>query len=212
MNSRTITVRGSARVSAAPDWVVISFTINSEHYDYGKCMEQVAMQTESLQKDLAAVGLERDSLKTVHFDIDTHFERVNDRYVFRGYKAVHQLKVEFPFERGYLNKVLRALSRTQSQASFSVSFQIKDPEPLRHKAIAEAVKNAKIKAKVLAEAAGVMVGKLEHIDYSWSEIHFHSSMKYDMAAESMMSSPGYDFTPQDVNISESVTVVWAIDD
>jgi len=27
-----------------------------------------------------------------------------------------------------------------------------------------------------------------------------------------MSSPGYDFTPQDVNISESVTVVWAIDD
>jgi uncharacterized protein YggE len=107
--------------------------------------------------------------------------------------------------------VLRALSRTQSQASFSVSFQVKDPEPLRHMAIAEAVKNAKIKAKVLAEAAGVMVGKLVHIDYSWSEIRFQSSLKYEMVTESM-PSPGYDFTPQDVNISESVTVVWAIDD
>jgi len=32
------------------------------------------MQTESLQKDLAAVGLERDSLKTVDFDIDTHLK------------------------------------------------------------------------------------------------------------------------------------------
>lgn len=211
MNKRTITVRGSARVSAAPDWVVISFTINSDHYDYGKCMEQMAVQTESLQKDLAAVGLERDSLKTVHFDIDTHFEKVNDRYVFRGYKAVHRLKVEFVFKKDFLNKVLRALSRTQSQASFSVSFEIKDPEPLRHKAIAEAVKNAKIKAQVLAEAAGVMVGELVHIDYSWSEIRFQSSLKYEMVTESM-PSPGYDFTPQDVNVSESVTVIWAIDD
>ncbi len=210
MNSRTITVRGSAKVSAAPDWVVISFTINSEHYDYGKCMEQVAMQTESLQKDLAAVGLERDSLKTVDFEIDTHFQKVSGRHVFRGYKAVHHLKVEFPFEKEYLNKVLRALSRTQSQASFSVSFQIKDPEPLRHKAIAEAVKNAKIKARVLAEAAGVMVGNLVHIDYSWSEIRFHSSLEYDTVTESM-PSPSYDFTPQDVNVSESVTAVWAID-
>ncbi len=211
MNKRTITVRGSARVSAAPDWVVISFTVNSEHYDYGQCMEQMAVQTENLQKDLAAVGLERDSLKTVHFDIDTHFERVNDRYVFRGYKAVHRLKVEFAFKKDFLNKVLRALSRTQSQASFSVSFEIKDPEPLRHKAIAEAVKNAKIKAQVLAEAAGVMVGELVHIDYSWSEIRFQSSLKYEMVTESM-PSPGYDFTPQDVNVSESVTVIWAIDD
>ncbi len=211
MNSRTITVRGSARVSAAPDWLVISFTINSEHYDYGQCMEQMAVQTESLQKDLAAVGLERDSLKTVDFDIDTHLKKVNDRYVFRGYKAVHHLKVEFPFEKDYLNKVLRALSRTQSQASFSVSFQLKDPEPLRHKAIAEAVKNAKIKAQVLAEAAGVMVGELVHIDYSWSEIRFHSSLEYGTVEDSM-ASPGYDFTPEDVNISESVTVIWAIDD
>ena len=211
MNKRTITVRGSARVSAAPDWVVISFTVNSEHYDYGQCMEQMAVQTENLQKDLAAVGLERDSLKTVHFDIDTHFEKANDRYVFRGYKAVHRLKVEFAFKKDFLNKVLRALSRTQSQASFSVSFEIKDPEPLRHKAIAEAVKNAKIKAQVLAEAAGVMVGELVHIDYSWSEIRFQSSLKYEMVTESM-PSPGYDFTPQDVNVSESVTVIWAIDD
>ena len=211
MNSRTITVRGSARVSAAPDWVVISFTINSEHYDYGQCMEQMAVQTESLQKDLAAVGLERDSLKTVDFDIDTHFEKVNDRYVFRGYKAVHHLKGEFPFEKDYLNKVLRALSRTQSQSSFSVSFQLNDPEPLLHKAIAEAVKNAKIKAQVLAEAAGVMVGELVHIDYSWSEIRFHSSLEYGTVEDSM-ASPGYDFTPEDVNISESVTVIWAIDD
>ncbi len=107
--------------------------------------------------------------------------------------------------------MLRALSRTQSQASFSVSFQLKDPEPLRHKAIAEAVKNAKIKAQVLAEAAGVMVGELVHIDYSWSEIRFHSSLEYGTVEDSM-ASPGYDFTPEDVNISESVTVIWAIDD
>ncbi len=209
MNQRTIRVRGSAEVSGAPDWVIISFSVSSKNYEYSKCMEQLSEQTESLREELRGVGLERDNLKTYQFNVDTDFERVKERYVFKGYKASHKLRVEFSFEKDYLNQVLRVLSHTQSQASFRISFEVKDLEPLRQQAIAEAVKNSREKAQVLAEAAGVELGEIIQIDYSWSEIHFESSLEIKEAAMSM-SAPDYDFTPEDVDVSDSVTVIYSI--
>jgi len=61
--------------------------------------------------------------------------------------------------------LLRVLSHTQSQASFRISFEVKDLKPLRQQAIAEAVKNSREKAQVLTEAAGVELGEIMQIDY-----------------------------------------------
>ena len=209
MNQRTIRVRGSAEVSGAPDWVIISFSISSNNINYGKSMEQLAEQTESLREELSSVGLERENLKTYQFSIDTDFDWVKNKHVFKGYKASHRLRVEFPFEKDYLNKVLRVLSQTQSQASFRISFEIKDPEPLRQQALAEAVKNAGEKARVLAEAGGVALGEIIQMDYSWSEIHFRSSLEI-CADAAPMAAPDYDVSPEDVDVSDSVTVIYSI--
>ena len=209
MESRTIRVRGTAKASAVPDWVVISFNINSYDYDYAKCMEQLAVQTDSLRQELTAVGLEKDNLKTYRFEADTHYEHYDRRRVFKGYRASHDIRVEFPFDREFLNKVLDTLGKTASKATFNISFIVKDSEPLRQEAIAEAVKNCKEKALVLSEAAGVILGEILQIDYSWSEVRFESSMEI-CAMESPMAESSYDITPEDFDLSESVTTIWAI--
>ena len=211
MTERTIRVIGSAKVSGTPDWVVISFSINSKNYKYEKCMEHLARQTESLREELTTVGLEKESLKTIHFDIDTNreYDHINKKHVFKGYTASHELRVEFPMEKDYLNKVLNVLSNTKSQASFDISFKINDPEPFRRQVIRDAVKNSKDKAKVLADAAGTTLGEILQIDYSWSEIHFESTFKaQDMMVTKTM--PDFDFAPEDVDVSDSVTIIWAI--
>jgi hypothetical protein len=210
MSKRTIRVRGSAKISGSPDWVTISFDIESREYDYAECMEQLARQTESLHEELLTVGLEKESLKTTQFNIHTNFEWINKRNVCKGYLASHNLRVEFPFNKEYLNEVLKVLGRTQSQASFRISFEIKDPEPLRQQAIAEAVKNCRVKAKVLAEAAGVNLGELLQIDYSWSEVRFESRMELSSEMVLCESAPAFDITPEDVDISDSVTVIWEV--
>ena len=210
MESRTIRVRGTAKASAVPDWVVISFDVNSYNYDYAKCMEQLANQTDSLRQELTAVGLEKDNLKTYRFEADTHYEHYDRRRVFKGYRASHDIRVEFPFDREFLNKVLNTLGKTASKATFNISFIVKDSEPLRQEAIAEAVKNCKEKAQVLSEAAGVTLGEILQIDYSWSEVRFESSMEI-CAMESPMADSSYDITPEDFDLSESVTTIWAIE-
>lgn len=209
MDNRTIRVQGSAKVSKAPDWVSISFAINSKSADYEKCMKQLAKQTENLRKELDSIGLVKESLKTSRFTINTDFERTRDKNIFKGYVASHNLRVEFPFEKDYLNKVFSVLSHTKSKALFRVSFEIKDPEPLKQQAIAEAVKNSKVNAQVLAEAAGVTLGEIIQIDYSWSKIRFQSSLEV-CETDAPISDPGYDFTPEDVDVSDSVTVIYSI--
>lgn len=150
------------------------------------------------------MGLELENIKTAAFKGNTNFEWINKRNVFKGYKATHNLNVEFLFEKDYLNRVLRVLSRTRSAATFRVLFKVKDPDPLRQRALAEAVHNSRVKALVMAEAAGVKLGELLQVDYSWVEMHIQSRTDMDLMAE---SAPGYSLSPEDVEVSESVTVV-----
>lgn len=211
MNDRSIRVRGSAKVSAAPDWVVILFDIESRQYSYADCMAQLNEKTEHLRTELQKVGLEKESLKTKQFNISTNFEWINKQNIFKGYKADHHLSVEFTFDKEYLNKVLHVLSQTESRASFNIIFQIKDAEPFRQQALAEAVKNCRQKAEVLADAAGVKLGELQNIDYSWSEIHFEHKMQVCESEYSLKESAApFNIEPEDVNISDSVTAIWTI--
>ena len=208
MQHRTLTVKGTAEVSASPDWVSIGFDVTSRNYEYARCMEQLAHRTESLRNELEALGLPRESLKTSDFRIDTQFEWNKQTRVFKGYEASHRMSVGFAWDKDYLNKVLAALGKTESEASFNISFTVKDPEPLRHQALAGAVKNAREKAELLANAAGVSLGEIVTIDYSWAELYVQSRLHLDMAAAS--PAPSYDIQPDDVDVSDSVTVVWSI--
>ena len=73
----------------------------------------------------------------------------------------------------------------------------------------------KEKVKVLTEAAGVTLGDIITIDYSWGEIAFLSEPMHkcmSLAEECCMSSSSYDIDiePDDIDVTDTVTVVWKI--
>ena len=210
MNDRTIKVTGTASITGSPDWVVILFNINSSDYYYTKSVEQLAKQTEALKRDLMEAGFEKDALKTSSFHIGTDYEWVNNnsKKVFRGYVASHSLKIEFSFDKKVLNNLLNILGETRSEANFNIQFTIKDTEALKELALAEAVKNSKKKAELLTEAAGVSLGELLKIDYSWGEVRFRSSTTFDCCEYE--SDNVFDIVPDDISVSDSVTVIWSL--
>ena len=69
---------------------------------------------------------------------------------------------------------------------------------------------------MLTEAAGVQLGDIVTIDYSWGEVEFisHPMEKcMSLAEDCCMASPsGYDIDiePDDIDMSDTVTVVWRI--
>jgi uncharacterized protein YggE len=128
------------------------------------------------------------------------------------------MKVEFDSDNKRLGRILYALANaTTVQPEFRLSYTVKDKEASKNALLGKAVEDAKEKAAVLTQAAGVSLQEIQSIDYSWGEIDFdYSPMRGDMLmrlSEAECAPDGYDMDiePDDVEVSDTVTVVWRIE-
>lgn len=216
---KTITVKGMGRVTAAPDFVVISMSMESHEQEYETTMELAAKKIEQLNDSLEEIGFEKKSVKTTNFNVRTDYERVKDRNgnyksVFNGYVCSHRLKVEFDFDTKRLAQTLYAISRCLAQPELSISFTVKDPSAVNKELLKSATINAKEKAQILCEASGVELGELLTIDYNWGELNIVSHTDY-MLEEKCMAMPvgglaDMDIEPDDIDVSDTATFVWEI--
>lgn len=216
---RTITVKGMGRVTTAPDYVVISMSLEAHERDYEATMELAAKKIEQLNASLEEIGFEKKSVKTTNFNIRTDYEREKDRNgnyksVFNGYICSHRLKVEFDFDTKRLAQTLYAISRCLAQPELSISFTVKDPSAVNKELLKSATVNAKEKAQILCEASGVELGQLLTIDYNWGELNIVSHTDY-MLEEKCMAMPvgglaDMDIEPDDIDVSDTATFVWEI--
>ena len=83
--------------------------------------------------------------------------------------------------------------------------------------LGKAVTDAKKKVTVLSKAAGVTLKDIQSIDYSWGQIDFeiHPMSKAPLSEDCLMSeissnSCDLDIEPDDIEVSDTVTVIWEI--
>lgn len=93
-----------------------------------------------------------------------------------------------------------------------ISFFVNDTEGAKNLLIGNAIKDARQKASVLAEASGVVLKEIQSIDYSWGELRFESRPEMiGMAPEGVLEDLRMDIEPDDIDATDNVTVVWAIE-
>lgn len=216
---RTITVKGIGKVTAAPDYVVISMSLLAQENDYEETLELAVKKIDLLNASLEEIGFEKKSVKTTNFNVRTDYERVKDRNgnyksVFNGYICSHRLKVEFDFDTKRLAQTLYALSKCLAQPELSISFTVKDPSAVNKELLKSATINAKERAQILCEASGVELGQLLTIDYNWGELNIVSHTDY-MLEEKCMAMPvgglaDIEIEPDDIDVSDTATFVWEI--
>ena len=216
---RTIRVTGKGQVSVKPDTIKLRITTEGTYYEYEDTIRISADQTRILKETLAGAGLDPADLKTTSFDINTAYESYrddNDDYKrrFIGYKFSHRTYIKFENDNKVLGKVLYAISKCPIDISFDIDYTVSNPEDAKNEMLKNAIVDAKSKAKILAEAAEVELGQIEDISYSWSELHFTSSPIDNFVMEpKMMAAPDaydIDIEADDIDLSDTVTVVWEI--
>lgn len=212
-----ITVKGVGTVKTKPDFVYISLELNSLDIEYTAAVNKANERIEKLQNALSAVGYAKDDLKTLNFNVSTEYDYVqkngrNER-VFRGYNCSYSLKLGFDFTAKALANTLAAIANSGADAEFSISFTVKEPEKVSEALLASATENARKKAEILCKASGKTLGELVSIDYDWSEVSVYSDSGYALAAAPRMMKADAcvpEFTPDDINSSDSVAFVWEI--
>ena len=220
---RTIRVTGKGKLSVKPDTIRLRINMEGIYPEYAVTLQKSSEIVELLKDLVEKQGYERKELKTLYFNIDTEYESYQDRDKswkrrFLGYKYVHRMKIEFPADNQRLGRMLYALAHCPLSPEFSIEYTVSDPEASKNELLGKAVKDSLKKASVLAEASDVKLGKIINIDYSWGEIDFVSKPLQEMSLrcceldESYSASYDIDIEPDDIDITDTVTVVWALED
>lgn len=218
---RLIKVTGRGKLTLKPDTVRLRIDLIDQDREYDQAIRSSTQHSQELREAFAAFGFERADLKTLSFHVDTEYESYQDRednswkQRLTGYKAYHMLKIEFSTEKEILGRVLSMLAGLSGKPEFHVEYTVKDAEGARNELLKKAVADSRQKAEVLAEAAGVALGDIATIDYSWGEVEFVSrpmnKMSRTLMAEAAMEdSMDFDVVPDDIKVEDTVTVVWSL--
>lgn len=216
-NMRILRVTGKGQIKVKPDVTRITITLNGIKKEYPKTLEFAAADTEKLKAILKPFGFESADVKTLRFDVNSEYESHEEhghykRY-FVGYKYEHVLKVEFDSDNERLGKILYALANAPIAPELRLSYTVKDPEAAKNLLLGNAVNDAVAKAEVLAKAANVSLKEIQSIDYSWGTINFEIEPMRGVgmcAKECAEESFDMNIEPDDIEVSDTVTVVWEI--
>ncbi|MCD7919773.1 MAG: SIMPL domain-containing protein [Clostridiales bacterium] len=217
--ARIITVKGIGKASARPDMVVISMALHTRDRNYDRAMDLAGQHIRHLTETICATGFEKSDLKTASFNVRTEYHNVKDRQgsynrIFDGYVVAHSLKLEFEFEMQKLSQALSAIAGCLSNPDLSIRFAVKDEAAVKAEMLRSAAVNARRKAEILCEASGVKLGQLLNVNYSWGELEIYSNTQYRVAEECLpcaASARGIDIEPDDIDVSDTVTFVWEIE-
>ena len=216
---RTVRVTGKGNVRVHPDMTRITVTLTGVYKEYAEALNRSSEDTEKIKDILSGFVFKRTDLKTLNFNVDTEYEGYTENGVYKqrliGYRYRHTMKVEFTSDNDRLGKVLYALANSDLDPEFNISYTVKDQESAKNELLGKAVADAKEKAAVLTQAAGVELKDIQTIDYSWGEINMEVCATNSMAlrkisAQAAADSYSMDMEPDDIKVSDTVTVIWEI--
>jgi len=199
-----LTVTGEGKVEHRPEVAYVSFDVSAESKVYGECLDGLNLRVAELKDAIESAGIPRSNVKTTSFSVHTWHDKKKGTY----FRASHEMTLELPSDKKVMNDVLSAVTRSAGSPDIYISFDVKDRRAMRKSALESAVRAAKESAQVLAEAAGVRLGKLEEIVYGWKEVHFYDR-RFRLASSDAREA-GADIEPEDVEARASVTLVYEI--
>lgn len=221
---RTIRVTGKGKLSVKPDTIRLIMTVEGTQDEYDKAVQRSAEMTEEIKDLFEQSGFDKKSVRTLYFNVNAEYEsyQARDKSWKRrltGYKFVHRMKIEFPVDNKLLGKILFALGHSELRPEFDIEYTVADTEKTKNELLRKAVADSKEKAYTLTQAADVSLGSIITIDYSWDEIKFVTKPVNRMMLEASCgeeamysdnSSYDIDIAPDDIDVTDSVTVVWEI--
>ncbi|WP_346877433.1 SIMPL domain-containing protein [Clostridium sp. UBA5712] len=217
MEERVISVKGKGKASIPPDTIEINMILTTLKPTYEEAMNAASRDLDELRLCLRSAGFDKKEIKTTNFRVDTKYENISDangnyRRVFVGYEVTNNLRIEFEQNAMMLTRVLNALAGCKSTPEFSIRYKVKDDTEVKDLLLERAVEDARSKAKVMAEAAGVRLGKVLSIDYSGSDIQLYRDIySINKNLISTGGAPNIDLQPDDIDVEDTVTVVWRME-
>ena len=208
-----IWVSGEGRVAAVPDVAILRLGIEAQAETVADAQESAAAAMKKVMDALDDQDIDEKDIQTQQFSIRriTRWDDREDKEVIIGYRVTNMVTAKIRDVENAGNVIDDVASAGGDLTRIdSISFTVDDPTEYYNEARELAVKNADEKARVLAEVAGVKLGKPTYISessYVPSPVYREDMMLAEAAPK--MTTP---INPGELEITLNVQLAYAIVD
>lgn len=218
----SITVMGEGEIDSVPDVATFSFAVMAEASTVNAAQTQVTTKMDAILVALKEAGIEDRDIKTSDYSIYPRYRYVQSactpdscppgRQVLDGYTASHNVTVKIR-NTEKAGDILTLVGDRGATNISGLSFTTDDPDQLLADARAEAIKDARDKAKRLAKDLDVRLVRV--VSYSDSTFNPPYPIPYGMGGGVAMETQAMDLAKANIPTGEnktrvSVTVVYEI--
>lgn len=203
----TLRVVGTGTVEAVPDLATLTLGVTAEDKTAAGAMARVSEDTAALRARLRAAGVEGRDLQTGELSLSpvwSSYDSGRDRRI-TGYAAANRLSVRLRDLDG-MGALLDQAIGAGANSFQGLAFGLQDPGPLSDEARRQAVADARHKARLYAEAAGLTPGPVHRIEES------AGAVPRPLTIEAARASAPVPVAPGEVTLEAGVTMVFALED
>ena len=151
---QTITVTGSGETLVAADTAVVSVGVNVRKKDALEAQSAANEVIASIRAVLTKAGLKEEDISTGYINLYAVYDYSKDVEEIVAYNANSSLAIKVT-DMGRVGEVIDMAFGAGANTLDGVSFSVTDDTEARKEALKAAVEDAKEKAAILAEAAGM---------------------------------------------------------
>jgi uncharacterized protein YggE len=202
---RTITVSGTATISAKPDEAIVSLGVHTESGSAEAAMNENAERMRDVIAALKDLGIGDADLATSSLSLYPQWS--NDGRTVVGYQAENQLSVTL-HDMQLVGKAIDRAVQAGANLAGGISFGLSDENQGEDQALADAIADARTKAETMAAAAGASLGDVVTI----AETSVAIPLPYYEARDYGVAEAGGEVpvNPPTIESQVSVTVTWAL--
>lgn len=202
-----ITVVGSGKASAQPDQGRVNVGVVTQRQTAADAMSENNTAMRKVFKRLADLGIAAKDIQTTNLTLNPVYARRDkprSQPKIIGYEVTNQVRIIVRNLRK-IGSILDAVVREGANRLNGVSFAVANPTDVLDKARAKAIQDARRKAEIYTNTAGVKLGAILAIQEVQPHLPRPQQFRLAQAAESAPIAPGQ------LDFSVNITVIYRID-
>lgn len=209
-SDNTVSASGNYQMSVAPDQVEVYVLIETRDKSADDAKDKNAIISDSVLKALSNIGIEQSSIQTENFNIYPEYDWNNGAQTLKGYVTSNNIKVKTK-DFSKVGKIIDAAVDSGALISY-INFELSPDKNNEYKSLvlAEASKDAKVKAESIANGLGKRLGSLVSVsaqDYNYMPYPLYSR---DASMGVAVKEVATNIQPKNLELSSTVSVVYNI--
>ncbi|WP_051314898.1 SIMPL domain-containing protein [Alteribacter aurantiacus] len=177
--TNTLRVKGEGSLSTAPDRANITVGAVTEATEVSEAQQENAQIISDVTAAISSLGVSEDNIQTVEYRIDTQYDFIDGKQVFRGYRVNHLLQITLD-DVSLTGSVIDEAVEAGANAISSIQFSLSNPDVLYNQALELALQNAQEKGETIARQLGVSLStppvSVKEISPSTTPVPFQTAL------------------------------------